>query len=163
MGTVILICGKICSGKSWYAKQLKAQNGGVILSTDEVTYDLTNNQQGDGYDAFAARVNRYLQKKAGEIALAGCDVILDWGFWTKEDRMDITSYFQKLGIPVRWHYVDVSQEIWDKNIEARNARILAGQGGSDFYVDEGLLKKLEHLFQVPRREEMDIWYVPQWQ
>ena len=81
-----LICGKICSGKTWYARELACREHGVILSTDELTWDLTNNEQGPGYDAFARRCNRYLRKKAGQIAAAGCSVILDWGFWTKSDR-----------------------------------------------------------------------------
>ena len=54
MGRAILICGKICSGKSTYAARLKQEIRAVILSTDEVTYDLTDNAQGEGYDAFAA-------------------------------------------------------------------------------------------------------------
>lgn len=161
MGTVNLICGKICSGKTWYARKLKAQ-GGVILSTDEVTFDLTDNRQGEGYDQFAARVNRYLRKKAGEIALAGCDVILDWGFWRRADREEITGYFRNLGVPVRWHYVDVSDAVWERNIAARNANILKGEGGSDFYVDEGLKNKVLSLFEVPQKEEMDVWCEVKW-
>ncbi|MBQ9326346.1 MAG: hypothetical protein IJ246_11300 [Clostridia bacterium] len=63
MAEVILICGRICSGKSWYARQLQKKIPSVILSTDEVTWDLTDNAQGEGYVALAQRVNRYLRKK----------------------------------------------------------------------------------------------------
>ena len=58
----------------------------VILSTDEVTYDLIDNEQGEFYDQFAVRVNKYLNKKAVEIVKAGTTVILDWGFWIKGNR-----------------------------------------------------------------------------
>ena len=37
MAKVILICGKICSGKTYYARQLRDQYNAVILSTDEGT------------------------------------------------------------------------------------------------------------------------------
>ncbi len=40
MAKVYLICGKICSGKSYYSKQLKEKFNAVILSSDEATYDL---------------------------------------------------------------------------------------------------------------------------
>lgn len=40
MAKVILICGKICSGKSTYAEQLRVQNNAVVLSTDEITLAL---------------------------------------------------------------------------------------------------------------------------
>ena len=160
METIHLICGKICSGKSFYARTLKAQIGGVILSTDEVTFDLMDNQQGEGYDAFAKRVNLYLRKKAGEIASAGCPVILDWGFWSRQDRQEITEYYQQRSIPVKWYYIDVPDDLWARNIHVRNKRISAGLGGWDFYVDEGLLKKVVSLFEVPDRSEMDLWHIP---
>ena len=38
MAKVILICGKICSGKSHYAKQLQQQHNAVILSTDDYRF-----------------------------------------------------------------------------------------------------------------------------
>ncbi len=157
MAKVYLICGKICSGKTWYAEKLREMLFAVILSTDEVTYDLTDNQQGEGYDAFAKRVNEYLRKKAVQIVRAGANVILDWGFWTKAGRMEISDYFRTRGISYEWHYVDVSDEQWEKNIAERNRRIENGEGGSDFYVDEGLRSKALSLFEVPAREEIDVW------
>lgn len=86
MSKVILICGKICSGKSYYANKIKANEKAVILSIDEVTYDLINNEQGEMYDALVLKINHYLRKKALEFVKVGCNVILDWGFWTKQDR-----------------------------------------------------------------------------
>ncbi len=49
MAKVILICGKIASGKSYYANQIKNKERAVILNTDELTYSLFNNEQGDKY------------------------------------------------------------------------------------------------------------------
>lgn len=157
MPKVYLICGKICSGKTYYAKQLKEKYNAVILSTDEVTFDLINNEQGEFYNIFAARVNNYLKKKAAEIVSAGANVILDWGFWTKKDRTDISAYFAERNITYEWHYIDIDDESWQKNISERNERITSGNGGSDFYVDEGLLNKLNSMFDPPERNEIDIW------
>lgn len=137
-----LICGKICSGKSWYARRLRQETGAVILSTDELTWDLIRNEQGESYNIFAARANLYLRKKAAEIAAAGANVILDWGFWTREDRRQISDYLRERSIPFTWHYIDVPDDIWLRHIAERNARVQAGEGGSDFYVDEGLKAKL---------------------
>ncbi len=158
MGRVFLICGKICSGKTYYAKQLKETYNAVILSTDEVTYDLMDNEQGEFYNEFARRVNRYLMKKAAEIAKAGANVILDWGFWTKENRREISDFLKKQSILYEWHYIDVGDETWQKNIRERNSRILAGNGGSDFYVDDGLLEKVLSKFEVPSGDEIDVRY-----
>lgn len=157
MAKVILICGKICSGKTWYARQLRQQENAVILSTDEVTYDLTDNAQGEGYSAFAKRVNGYLRKKTVELVGVGCNVILDWGFWTRAERQEITEYFWSRGVPVQWHYMDISDERWQRNIEIRNRKIQEGCGGWDFYVDEGLYSKVLSLFEVPGADEIDVW------
>ena len=158
MGKVFLICGKICSGKSYYARTLKERYNAVILSTDETTYDLINNEQGEFYNVFAERVNLYLRKKAAEICKAGANVILDWGFWTKNNRQEMTDYLKESGVEFEWHYVDVSDEVWMKNIDARNKKIQEGNGGSDFYVDEGLLDKVKSLFEIPDKDEIDVWY-----
>ena len=160
MAKLLCICGKIGCGKTYYANRLKEQEHAVILSTDEVTYDLTNNQQGEGYDEFARRVNLYLRKKAVEIVNAGCTVILDWGFWTKEDRKEIKRYGENNGVLVEMHYIDIDDKTWYENIEKRNNEVISGNGGSSFYVDEGLLNKVSSLFEIPEKEEIDIWYKP---
>lgn len=161
MAQIHLICGKICSGKSYYAKKLKEETNAVVLSTDEATYALINNEQGEFYNVFARRVNEYLKKKAAEICKAGANVILDWGFWTQRERKEISAFFAGLGIDYVWHYMDVSDDGWKRNMEERNKRIQAGLGGSDFYVDDGLLRKVTSLFEIPEREEIDIWHRPE--
>ena len=158
MGKVFLICGKICSGKTRYAEELKRKHPAVLLSTDEVTWDLIRNEQGEFYNVFAERVNLYLRKKAAEICKAGADVILDWGFWTRQNRKDISDYLSENGVGYEWHYIDVSDEVWQRQIAERNRRIREGNGGSDFYVDSGLLEKLNTLFEIPDRDEIDVWY-----
>ena len=158
MGKAVLICGKICSGKSYYAKALKEKYNAVILSTDEATYDLINNEQGDFYNIFAERVNNYLMKKTVEICKAGANVILDWGFWSAKNRADITDYFKAHGISYEWHYVEVSDDVWNRNICERNRRIEEGNGGSDFYVDERLMNKSLSMFEIPKKEEIDVWH-----
>ena len=160
MAKVYLICGKICSGKTWYARKIRDSAGAVILSTDEVTWDLTDNEQGAFYDEFAKRVNLYLRKKAVEIAGAGANVILDWGFWTRENRRDISAYLAEHGTDYEWHYISIGDERWKRNIAERNARIEQGNKSPDFYVDEGLLCKLESLFVPPEENEMDVIYTP---
>lgn len=160
MKKVILICGKICSGKTYYAKQLKEKYNAVLLSTDEATYELIHNEQGEFYNVFAERVNRYLRKKAVEIVKAGADVILDWGFWTRENRHEISEFLTSCGVLYEWHYIDIDDALWQKNIEERNNRILENKGGSDFFVDEGLLQKVLRMFETPDKNEIDVWYRP---
>lgn len=149
---------KFVAEKHFMRIKLKKKNA-VILSTDEVTFYLMDNEQGERYDDFAKRVNEYLMKKAIDIVRAGANVILDWGFWSKEERINLTNYYKKYNIPVEWHYVDVTQEKWQDLIKKRNELIVSGQEKYSFYFDDGLKKKLLDSFNEPSKEEMDIWYI----
>lgn len=84
MAKVFLICGKICSGKGFYTRQLKEKEHAVVLSCDEIENDLFHHDLGDRRDAISADIKAYLHKKAVDIARAGCNVILDWGFWSRK-------------------------------------------------------------------------------
>lgn len=156
MAKVILVCGKICSGKSYYSKELKEKLNAVIISPDEATYELINNEQGDFYNIFSERLNNYLTKKVGEIVKAGANVIFERGLWTKKDREKIKKYYKEHNIECELHYVYVDEDTWKNNIEERNQRVLDGNGGSDFYLDEGLMKKLESKWEEPTEDEIDV-------
>ena len=158
MGKVILVCGKICSGKSYYANNIKDVLNAVIISPDEATYELINNEQGEFYDVFSERLNKYLTKKVGEIAKAGANVIFERGLWSSKERKEIKEYYSSLGIENEIHYVYVDDESWKKNINERNERVLMGNGESNFYLDDGLMNKLETLWEEPKEDEYDVLY-----
>lgn len=154
---VHLICGKICSGKTTYAKDLAGRLPGVILSCDELALLLFDGDLGAKHDEVLQKVRQYLLEKAIAVARAGANVILDWGFWSEKDRREITARFENAGIPVKWHYICVSEEIWQRNIQKRNAAVIDGTA-MDYYVDAGLLHKMRKQFEEPDRESMDYWY-----
>lgn len=158
MGKVVVVCGKICSGKSYYSRKIKDSLNAVIISPDEATYELINNEQGEFYNVFSKRLNNYLTKKVGEIVKAGANVIFERGLWTSKNRKDIRDYYNNIGVPCEIHYVCVDDDTWKKNIDERNQRILSGNGESDFYLDEGLMKKLESLWEEPTSDEYDVIY-----
>lgn len=158
MSKIIAICGKICSGKTYYANQLKEKENAVILSTDEVTYYLTDNKQGIDYDELGAKVNAYLMKKSVEFVNTGCNVILDWGFWTSIQRKEATAYYREHNINIEWHCIDIDDESWEHNIQLRNKKVKDSIGNSDFYVDEGLKQKSLEKWEKPDESEIDVWY-----
>lgn len=158
MAKVILVCGKICSGKSYYSKSIKDKYNAVIISPDEATYELINNEQGEFYNVFSERLNKYLTKKVGEIVTSGANVIFERGLWSKQDWQAIKEYYKNNGIECEIHYVYVDNDTWKQNIEERNQKVLEGKGGSDFYLDEGLMKKLESKWEEPTEDEYDVIY-----
>jgi predicted kinase len=86
MAKVILICGKIASGKSCFADKLKKENNAVILSCDELFKMIFKDDQGEKHDEITKRIREYIYKKSVEIVRAGTDVILEFGFWSRENR-----------------------------------------------------------------------------
>lgn len=155
---VIAICGKICCGKTYYSNQIQEKEKAVILSCDELTKDLFDNDLGEKHDEMALRIWNYFKKKSVELVNAGCTVILDWGFWSLENRKSLTEFYNMQNIPCEWHYIDVDDYTWRRNIEERNRRILSGECGSDYYLDEGLMGKLLSKWEAPSRDEIDVWY-----
>lgn len=158
MAKVILICGKLASGKSYYAQQIKNKEKAVVLNTDELTYAMFDNEQGKKYMELAERANNYLMNKAVEIVKADCNVILDWGFWKIDNRRHMNEFFKSKNIDFEWHYIKVDDLTWKKNIAERNEKINKGQNKTDFFVTEGLKNKLLDLWEEPKKEEIDVWY-----
>ena len=62
MAKVIAICGKFCSGKTYYENEIKEKENAVVLSCDEITKILFNNNLGEKHDEMSQRVWRYLLK-----------------------------------------------------------------------------------------------------
>ena len=161
MANVILICGKICSGKTTYAKRLITENSAVLLSVDEITLALFGQQIGEKHDEMVEKTQIYLFQKATEIIRTGINVIFDWGFWTIEERQYATKFFKVKRISVEWHYIDVCDDVWQKNLNQRNERITNGQDNF-YFIDENIAAKFKRLFEIPNRNEMDVWYENTW-
>lgn len=154
---IILLCGKICSGKSYYAEKLKKERNAVLLSSDEAISCIFPNRRGDQFNETFDRVKVYLYRKSLDILNTGTEVILDFGFWSRTERARITKYFEYNGVKAEWHYMDVSDDVWARNIERRNRLIREGLS-TDFYLDDELLAKFMEEFDPPERDEMDFWH-----
>lgn len=155
MAKVILICGKICSGKSTYAERLRDQINAVILSVDEIMLGIFGQSAGEKHDKYVICVQKFIFDKSLEIIRIGTNVILDCGFWTKEHRNHAKEFYKKHGIPVELHYIDISDEIWRQRLEKRNAAVSAGETNA-YFVDEGLEEKFASGFEPLSDDEINI-------
>lgn len=154
MSKVIMTCGRICSGKSTYSAKLRDAMNAVILSVDEITLALFPEGAGEKLDDYVERAENYLYAKSLEIINAGADVILDWGFWTKAEREYAKEFYGRHGIYCEFHYLDISDELWEQRISERNQLVKAGKV-SAYYIDKGLAEKFAGIFQVPDENEID--------
>lgn len=154
MAEVVMTCGKICSGKSTYARKLSKERNAVILSVDEITLELFPEGVGEMHDAYVERAERYLYRKSLEIVRTGTNVILDWGFWTRAEREYAREFYSSHNIASEIHYLEIGTELWHKRINDRNELVRAGKV-SAYYVDEGLAEKFSAVFEEPEADEIN--------
>ncbi|MCH5290869.1 MAG: ATP-binding protein [Treponema sp.] len=156
MANVTLVCGKICSGKTTYARKLCAEQKLVLLSIDEIMLALFGLYAGERHDEWAEKTERYLLDKSAEIAGTGIGVVLDWGFWTKAKRDYAREFFAARNIGCDVHFISISNGEWRRRVEKRNRAVLAGEV-SAYLVDEGLAAKFASRFEMPDRSEISVW------
>lgn len=155
MGKIVLLCGKVCSGKSTYANRIRDKYNAVILSCDELMLSLFKEQLGEGHEQILKKTQSYLYRLAERIARTGTTVILDFGFWSCAERQEIRDIFRHKNIATELHYVKVSPEAWLKNIKKRNEDAKSRQENS-YYIDENMKRLFDIRFQEPAESEIDV-------
>lgn len=155
MEKVILLCGKLCSGKSTYAEKLRSELGAAVLSVDEIMLALFGQDAGEKHDSYVQSLMELLLRKSVELASAEIPVILDVGLWTKRERKAAREFYQSHNVTCEIHYINVTDEEWQKRIARRNEASSDGSGA--YYVDAGLIEKASRIFETPSREEIDVW------
>lgn len=156
MAKVLLICGKICAGKSTYAKKLARERSAVWLSCDDLMLSLFGEDIGALHDRYHDSAEGFLLRQAAHIAGLGLPVILDFGFWGRSERAGITDRFRRQNLDVEWHYIDTSDQALFAQMKKRNDDI-AQNGAREYLTDEGLIRKCIAAFEPPDRGEVDFW------
>lgn len=120
---LILICGLPGSGKTTLAKRLAPDVPAVRLCPDEWKHDLGI----DYYDEEGrVRLEQRLWRLAQELLGLGQSVILENGFWAREERDELRLAARGLGVAVELHYLEAPvDELW-RRLEARNQRAVPG-------------------------------------
>ena len=156
MGKVILICGKIGSGKTTYARKLAKQFNAVIMTQDELMYGLFGTElyysDREQYYKYATWVEEYVKHKAGETARAGAVVICENGFWSRSERDELRKLYTDMGVLCELHYMATSEEQRLKNIQQRNDAILRKECNETFMQE----KDINHFFEIPTADEINF-------
>lgn len=152
MAKLIMLSGKICSGKSTYSEKLKNKINGVVLSCDDMMLSLFDEFLGDKHDEIADKCSKYLYDLAEKIIRADTNVILDWSPWCIDGRKKMVENFKLRGINVELHYIKVDEATWNIQIEKRNQLVKDGKLKA-YYVCDNLKKKAEKAFEEPSDEE----------
>lgn len=155
-GKIMLLCGKIASGKSYYAKQLLAHSPAVLLSMDEL-FEIC---ELDFFNAFHSslysKLQRYLYAKAADLTKCGVNVIMDSGFWSRKERTFVSRLLSDYGVSFEWYYIDADDDTWHKNISQRN-HLAKQEGYEQFLIDEKRIEEITQTFEIPTPNEIDVW------
>lgn len=120
--SVHLLFGIPGCGKTTFATKLIAERRCVALSHDEWIVGLFGPQpSSEEFQRFAAPVHELLWRQAEKIVAAGCDVALDFGFWTRAERDAARARVLAMGAEARFYAFECTVEDAWLRIQRRNA------------------------------------------
>lgn len=150
MAEIVLCCGKVCSGKSTWARRLEAERGFMLLSADEWMLRLSGEiVDPDQFAERLARSKALMADLAQDLLARGIDVVLDWGFWTREERSRSRALFAGAGHRVSLLHFTLTDEEQRTNLAAR----AAGAAGFHYAFDDETVARLNEFFAEPDKDE----------
>lgn len=150
MPTLFLLCGLPASGKTTYAQRLASQGQALRLASDDWLVPLFGQQMTREFFDERQKQVRALQWQVAINALTcGVDVLLDEGFWRREDRENYRQRAKHLGIKVQVLWFDVPLPELQMRLEQRNLLLPPGT----FHIDAAALAQFAARFEPPGTEE----------
>ncbi len=153
-GTLILICGLPGAGKTTLAKKMEVERAAIRLNADDwIERLLTHPSDTAARDRLRDPVENLQLDLARSLLAHGVTVILDNGFWAKEERDAYAMVAIELGARVELYYLTVEfEELW-RRIELRNASMVS----KTFVMTRSEVEVGWGLFQPPTLEEIAFY------
>ena len=150
-----LTCGLPGSGKTTLAKRLEREVPALRLTADEWLHelypDITTSEAEAG--PFRGRVERVQWPIAVRVLKLGCNMVLDWGIWTREERDLYRTSAREVGARVILCLLDPPvDDLWNR-LSRRNADRPFGA----FEITKVELLRWSKLFQRPTADELALY------
>ena len=154
--TLTLMVGLPGAGKTTRAKELEQATGAVRFTPDEWHLFLFGDDFHDPrehalHDQRHDRVEELKWRLGKRLLAQGVSVILDFGFWAKEQREEKYREAQALGVEFSLCYVHAPLEELCRRLEAR---VQAGQKDVFQTITREDMEQWAALFQEPDEEEL---------
>lgn len=149
-GTLVLLCGLPGAGKTTLAKKLASEMPAVVMSPDQEMYE-----RGISFFNEKARADIEAEQwqKALKLAKSGKNVILENGFWGREERDTLRREAHALGLKIELHYLDVPfEELWLR-VDARNKK----EDDKDAELTREKLEQSASQLQPPTKAEISLF------
>ena len=152
MATLHLMVGLPCSGKTTLAQKLEHELPALRLNLDEWHICLFGQDAEEPeHDARHSLIEALLWNIASRALELGTNVILDFGFWAREEREDYRSRAKELGASSEVHFLDVPADELMRRLIARNSQ----SSPASFYIPEAMIKPWIGFFQKPTPDELE--------
>src|SRR5687767_9133214 len=152
MATLHLMVGLPCSGKTTLAQKLEHELPALRLSLDEWHIRLFGQDAEEPeHDARHSLIEAMLWNIASRALELGTNVILDFGFWAREEREDYRLRAKRLGASSEVHFLDVPAEELLRRLAVRNSQL----SQESFHISEESMKPWIEFFQRPTPEELE--------
>ncbi len=146
---IYLLCGLPGSGKTTYAKQLEKENT-VRLSLDEELFALFGREFSlEQYSEFEKQIKGKLLERTISLIKDGKSVILDWGFWKKNEREEVKKIMQGQGAEVRLLYFKKDAPKLLQGVQNRDL-------SKNHEISDEMLVKFSNQFEEPNSENEEI-------
>ena len=151
MATLYLMVGLPCSGKTTKAKELEGELRALRLTPDEWQICLFGQDAHEPeHDVRHSLIEAQLWRIAERALVLGTSIILDFGFWAKEEREDYRTRARAIGARSEIVFMDVGDEELLRRLMERNGRLT----DTTFYIAEGSMKGWISFFQKPDDGEL---------
>lgn len=148
--TIYLICGFIGAGKTTFAKKLEEKTGAVRITKDEWSIRLIGNDPTiDGYKEWDHKICGLSRDVAFQLAEKGIDVIIDEGFWAKEQRDELRRKIDAIGAKAVMYYIDIPIETIRERVVGRNNKLTK----DSFKINRKMLDNYLMYWQPPTEDE----------
>lgn len=149
MSTVHLIHGFMGFGKTTLAKKLEKELPAVRFTPDEFMKKLYSRNLPDAEFRIAHnKIDDLIWELTEQAINAGANVILDYGFWTKEHRKEVYDKSLKLTPDIVFHKIDC-------NIDVAKSRVLIRTDTNDdeLFIDENCFNMFLEKYEPISTEE----------
>ncbi|NJQ03759.1 AAA family ATPase [Streptomyces zingiberis] len=148
--TLHLTCGLPCAGKTTLARELERRHRALRLTSDEWIRRLWPDGSDAEFDAARLPVEGVQWDVALRTLELGCDVVLDWGVWTRAERTRCREGARRVGARVELHFLDLPvDELWLR-LRRRNTEAPPGT----FRFGRDLLDRYALRFERPSPGEL---------
>ena len=147
---VYLICGFIGAGKTTFAKKLEEKTGAVRITKDEWSISLIGNDPTiDGFEQWDRKIIELSRDVAFQLAKKGNDVIMDEGFWEKEERDKMKRKIAAIGAKAALCYVETPIEMMRDRVVGRNNNLTK----DSFKISKEMFDNYLKYWQPPSEDE----------